>query len=147
MLNDPEIVRRRTLHGWAFRDLKPETVNRCKAYLADGNPDHLQGTGYEEAREGVLSRLSNKERRQHGIPVPKIEKPAAEELPCGHDADDPNHMHIGVNGIEPALVFVVLTDGQTFIDSEMPPELLVDYFQTAVDAMKRAIEHKKAGDN
>jgi hypothetical protein len=60
---DPEIVRTRTTHGWAFTDLPAEHEIRVKAYLQDGDPRHLEGTKYVKMRAGVLERMTPRERK------------------------------------------------------------------------------------
>lgn len=39
----------RILHGWAFREHKPEDVEKIKKFIASGEPHELQGTIYYDA--------------------------------------------------------------------------------------------------
>lgn len=139
------------MHGWAFKDLSPEVENRCKAYLADGDPNHLLNTNYLDARIGVLDRLSNKERRDNGLPIKKIRKPdpapEPDKLPCGHEAGDKSHLHLGEDAEDAMLVFIVLQDGHTIIQSEMEPEALAAYFEAAAQFVRRASTDRKAEEN
>lgn len=52
---DSEKLRNYITHGWAFTDLHPDVVEVVKAYLEDGDPDHLEGTTYADLRK-VLAR-------------------------------------------------------------------------------------------
>lgn len=53
---DSERMRRRVVHGWAFRKLAPEVERAVEAYLKDGNPGHLSGTNYQVLRDGMYNR-------------------------------------------------------------------------------------------
>ena len=66
---DPQLVRDRTVKGWAFRDLPDGEVAMIRAYLKDGDPAGLAGTGYVRSREVVIDCLTPAERKRTGMPA------------------------------------------------------------------------------
>lgn len=48
---DSERMRTRVTHGWAFRDMHPDVEESVKAYLEDGDPEHLEVTTFKNIRD------------------------------------------------------------------------------------------------
>lgn len=55
MFPDSEIMRVRVTHGWSFRDLKDPAIKAVRAYLADGNPNHLP-VNYRTIRDHMFGK-------------------------------------------------------------------------------------------
>ncbi len=151
-MSDPEIVRTRTCHGWAFRDLPGEELVRVKAYLQDGDPRHLEGTSYKAVRAGVIANLSPRDRKLHKIPEPE-QKPAepltAEELrKLVPAAADVPQMHVEmVDGAEAQLILVVKDDGSVIFKSKLTPEDLLHLLHHVVMDVEDTIRRRDAGMN
>lgn len=59
-MNDSRKFRRFVVHGWAFRNIAPDVVAKIKAYLGDGDPEHLNGTTYRILRDKLVQRTEQR---------------------------------------------------------------------------------------
>lgn len=144
---DPEIVRTRTTHGWAFTDLSPEHMNRVQAYLADGDPRHLDGTKYVQLRRGVLERMMPSERRRHGLP-PAPEKEAAAPAPDSVTLPLLPGMTLHtVRSDEAKLIIVIDKDDKLTIGGTLSDTEAIKHVHALMHAMIAAAKTRRNGGN